>query len=128
MVDTPEVMRYTRPATLFSGGGGLVSTVSDYLRFSLMLLYGGTLDGAQLLGRDTVGLMTVNHLPKDLLPFNLTPEMTAHTERCGFGLGFKIVEDSETTVYAGPRVRFPGMEPLTPASGSILRRRSWESS
>ena len=53
----------------FSGGGGLVSTASDYIRFSQMLLNGGELEGVRLLGRKTVELMTLNHLPPDLHPF-----------------------------------------------------------
>jgi CubicO group peptidase (beta-lactamase class C family) len=53
----------TRPTRLFSGGGGLVSTASDYLRFCQMLLNGGELDGVRILGRKTVELMASNHLP-----------------------------------------------------------------
>ena len=47
----------TRPAYL-SGGGGLVSTAADYLRFCQMLLNNGELDGARILGRKTIELMT----------------------------------------------------------------------
>jgi CubicO group peptidase (beta-lactamase class C family) len=50
-----------------SGGGGLVSTAGDYLRFAQMLLNGGTLDGTRLLGRKTVARMTMNHLLDDVL-------------------------------------------------------------
>ena len=46
----------------FSGGGGLVSTARDYLRFAQMLLNGGEFDGARLLGRKTIELMTMDHL------------------------------------------------------------------
>ncbi|HEV3212947.1 MAG TPA: serine hydrolase domain-containing protein [Acidimicrobiales bacterium] len=51
-----------RPRFL-SGGGGLVSTTADYLRFAQMLANGGELDGVRILGRPTVALMTENHLP-----------------------------------------------------------------
>ena len=59
--------------TFLSGGGGLVSTTADYLRFAQMLLNGGELDGARVLGRKTVELMTTNHLPGggELRPFAL---------------------------------------------------------
>ena len=50
---------------LCSGGGGLVSTITDYLRFSQMLLNKGALDGARILGRKTIELMTSNHLPQN---------------------------------------------------------------
>ncbi len=50
------------PATTFSGGGGLVSTASDYLRFERMILNGGTLDGARILSPATVALMATNQI------------------------------------------------------------------
>jgi CubicO group peptidase (beta-lactamase class C family) len=67
-----------------SGGGGLVSTASDYARFLQMLLNGGTLDGRRLLSRKTIELMTADHLgpitgASDLL-------LPGH----GFGLGFAV--------------------------------------
>jgi CubicO group peptidase (beta-lactamase class C family) len=67
-----------------SGGGGLVSTASDYARFLQMLLNGGTLDGTRLLSRKTIELMTADHLgpitgASDLL-------LPGH----GFGLGFAV--------------------------------------
>jgi CubicO group peptidase (beta-lactamase class C family) len=50
-----------------SGGGGLVSTAEDYLRFAQMLLNGGELDGARVLAPATVQLMTSNHLAPNLM-------------------------------------------------------------
>jgi CubicO group peptidase (beta-lactamase class C family) len=44
------------------GGGGLYGTAGDYLAFTQMIAQGGTLDGAQVLGRDTVELMAQNHI------------------------------------------------------------------
>ena len=58
-----EDMPYLEKPTFFSGGGGLVSSTSDYLRFCLMLLNGGVLDGQRLLSRKTVELMRQDHLP-----------------------------------------------------------------
>ena len=48
--------------SLFVGGGGLVSTIGDYMRFCQMILNGGTLDGAQLLGPKTVAFLGSDHL------------------------------------------------------------------
>jgi CubicO group peptidase (beta-lactamase class C family) len=61
--DDPLESRYRRQPSFLSGGGGLVSTTADYLRFCLMLLGGGELDGVRILGRKTVELMASNHLP-----------------------------------------------------------------
>jgi CubicO group peptidase (beta-lactamase class C family) len=61
--DDPETSPYRSERKLLSGGGGLVSTMADYVRFAQMLLNGGELDGTRILGRKTVELMTINHLP-----------------------------------------------------------------
>jgi CubicO group peptidase (beta-lactamase class C family) len=63
LYDDPEVSGYRDEPSFLSGGGGLVSTTGDYVRFCRMLLNGGELDGTRILGRKTVELMTVNHLP-----------------------------------------------------------------
>lgn len=75
---------YTRPPTWLSGGGGLASTASDYLRFSQMLLNEGELDGVRLLEPETVALMTRNHLPKEMIP--IMPGLAD----AGFGLGCAV--------------------------------------
>jgi CubicO group peptidase (beta-lactamase class C family) len=59
---TEQANQPQRPATTFSGGGGLSSTASDYIRFAQMILNGGTLDGARILSADTVALMTKNQI------------------------------------------------------------------
>lgn len=56
-------MNFTAPVTLFSGGGGLVSTMGDYSRFAMMLLNGGELDGARILKDSTVQMIMTNQLP-----------------------------------------------------------------
>jgi len=63
LLDDPETSFYRRDITFLSGGGGLVSTAADYLRFCQMLLNGGELDGVRVLSRKTVELMAGNHLP-----------------------------------------------------------------
>ena len=62
LVDDPVTSSYLSEPSFFGGGGGLVSTMGDYLRFTSMLLGGGEVDGRRILGRKTVELMTVNHL------------------------------------------------------------------
>ncbi len=68
LFDNPARSTYLTAPSLLSGGGGLVSTAADYLRFCRMLLNNGTLEGAQILSPKTIQLMTLNHLPdgKDL--------------------------------------------------------------
>lgn len=73
----------------YSGGGGLVSTASDYLRFLQMLLNGGELEGQRVLQRDTVALMTQNQIGKMRIPFS------GHGE--GFGFGFGVLTDRGAT-------------------------------
>ena len=63
---------YLDPTTFFSGGGGLVSTTTDYMRFSQMLLNGGELDGVRILSPTTVDLMTQNQMPRACHPPNIT--------------------------------------------------------
>jgi CubicO group peptidase (beta-lactamase class C family) len=67
-----------------SGGGGLVSTASDYARFLQLLLNGGRLDGVRLLSRKTVELMTADHLG----PITGAPDLLL--PGYGFGLGFAV--------------------------------------
>ena len=100
-LDTPQVNRHKAPVTLFSGGGGLVSTASDYLRFSQMLLNNGELEGVSLLSRKTIEMMASNHLSDDLLPFSVSPDLLDYSEGAGFGLGFKVVMDVARTGVLG---------------------------
>jgi CubicO group peptidase (beta-lactamase class C family) len=90
MPERPRIWDVTRPAKLFSGGGGLVSTALDYLRFCQMLLNGGELDGVRVLSRQTVRQMTMNALPSDIRIFgNEVGPLAGRT----FGLGFAIRTD-----------------------------------
>ena len=61
--DDARESTYAEPPKLESGGGGLVSTAHDYLRFCRMMLHGGTLDGVQILSPKTVALFSLNYLP-----------------------------------------------------------------
>jgi CubicO group peptidase (beta-lactamase class C family) len=88
MPKRPPVWDFTKPAKLFSGGGGLVSTAADYLRFCQMLLNGGELDGVRVLSAQSVTAMTTNALPPGTPIFGGDEVGT----RAGttFGLGFAI--------------------------------------
>jgi CubicO group peptidase (beta-lactamase class C family) len=83
------------PPTHWSGGGGLVSTVADYHRFTQALLRGGELDGVRLLGPRTLAMMTGNHLPagRDLASFGRGQWVDPFYRGVGFGLGFAVVVD-----------------------------------
>lgn len=72
------------PPAFESGGGGMVGTAADYVRFGQMLLNGGRLREARLLSRKTVELMTGDHLGGIPAPADLVPP--GH----GFGLGFCV--------------------------------------
>jgi CubicO group peptidase (beta-lactamase class C family) len=84
-----------RPPDALAGGGGLVSTASDYLRFARMLLGRGELEGVRLLGPRTVAYMASNHLPggADLEAFGRPLFAETSFEGVGFGLGFSVVQD-----------------------------------
>ena len=91
----------TKPTTLFSGGGGLVSTVPDYLRFCQMLLNGGELDGVRILKPATVRRMTTNALP---LGIGFAGAHVANVGPLGgstFGLGFAIRSNPDWSTIPG---------------------------
>ncbi|MEO8311235.1 MAG: serine hydrolase domain-containing protein [Caldimonas sp.] len=86
---------YLKPPGAPSGGGGLVSTGADYLRFCEMLRRGGELDGVRLLGPKTLRLMRANHLPggRDLADMSVSMFSEATYQGVGFGLGFAMTTD-----------------------------------
>ncbi len=93
--DDPQQSHYLEPPRFLSGGGGLVSTAADYLRFCRMLLAGGELEGARILGRKTLELMTRNHLPGggDLTDHSVGLFAETLYAGVGFGLGFSVTLD-----------------------------------
>jgi CubicO group peptidase (beta-lactamase class C family) len=80
---------FTAPK-LESGGGGLVGTAADYLRFCRMLLNKGELDGVRLLSPKTVALMTANHLPDGKEIGDLSPATDTFNESGYRGIGFGL--------------------------------------
>ncbi len=92
------------PPKLESGGGGLVSTAHDYMRFCRMMLHGGTLDGVQILSPKTVALFSLNHLPNnqelaDMAPPGLFSE--AGYSGIGFSIGCGVNIDVAKTRLPG---------------------------
>ena len=81
-----------------SGGGGLLSTAEDYLKFAQMLLNGGTYKGKYILKKETIDLMTRDHLV-DILDNTKDPwsEHSFELSDPNFGLGFKltVLKDSD---------------------------------
>jgi len=97
LLDDPATSRFASPRFIASGGGGLVGTASDYLRFCRMILGGGTLNGERLLGRKTVALMTANHLANprgdDMASMGQARFSESSYAGIGFGLGFSVMLD-----------------------------------
>lgn len=105
LVDDPETGRYAKPPVFVSGGGGLVSTQADYLKFCRMLLAGGNApDGTRLLSRPTIALMTQNHLPgnQDLEGLAMGAFSETTNAGIGFGLGFAVTVDEAKSQITGP--------------------------
>ncbi len=84
-IDHPKESHFREPVSFFEGGGGLVSTAMDYLRFCQAILNGGELEGQRVLGSRTVELMESNHMPEGLWGDN-RPGM-------GWGLSWSIYMD-----------------------------------
>jgi CubicO group peptidase (beta-lactamase class C family) len=87
--DDARESAYATPPALESGGGGLVSTAHDYLRFCQMMLHGGTLDGVQILSPKTVALFSLNYLPDGREVADMT--MPGLFSESGYaGVGFSL--------------------------------------
>jgi len=93
LLDDPATSRFATPRAIASGGGGLVGTGRDYMRFCRMLLNHGTLDGERLLGRKTIELMTANHLGGDMASMGQARFSESSYAGIGFGLGFSVMLD-----------------------------------
>jgi CubicO group peptidase (beta-lactamase class C family) len=89
-----DAAAHAKPAFL-SGGGGLISTAADYLRFIELLRRGGAYDGGRLLGPRTIAHMVRNHIPgnQDLETFGRPLFAETPLRGVGFGLGFSMIID-----------------------------------
>jgi CubicO group peptidase (beta-lactamase class C family) len=101
--DDAATSSFLKPASFISGGGGLVSTAGDYLKFAQMLLNGGTANGHRYLSRKTIDLMTANHLPGDssIAAMSRSLFSEAAYDGIGFGLGFATTMQSSKTLMPG---------------------------
>lgn len=103
--DGGDASPYRSRPEFLSGGGGLVSTIGDYHRFTQMLLNKGVLDGCRVLGRRTVEYATTNHLPggQDLASMGQPVFSETRYDGVGFGLGFSVILDpAQTQVMCSP--------------------------
>lgn len=87
-----QIHDYTKPPNVESGGGGLVSTASDYARFAQMLANGGELDGARILAPATVKLIGTNAIPPAALGLPNGNRIN-FGDAIGYGLGVMVVSD-----------------------------------
>ena len=87
LIEAAAKSEYLNKRKLLSGGGGLVSTARDYMRFLVTISRGGELDGVRILKSETVTLMTSNQLPESVGWIKFGPQIR---EGVGFGLGFSV--------------------------------------
>ena len=108
MYDRGAESAWSRMPKFLSGGGGLVSTALDYHRFCRMLLNHGELDGTRIVGRKTLELMTMNHLPggSDLSAMSRSLFSEAANAGTGFGLGFAVNLDPARSMVMGSAGEF----------------------
>lgn len=101
--DDPATSSFLTPPSFISGGGGLCSTIADYLTFCRALLNRGELDGVRLIGPKTLALMTANHLPghRDLTEMSTSMFSEANYAGIGFGLGLSVTMDPARAMIAG---------------------------
>jgi CubicO group peptidase (beta-lactamase class C family) len=101
----PPMRDVTNPQNFISGGGGMVSTAADYLRFGQMLLNGGQLDGTRLLSPKTIAFMTADQLPPGVVMSSgaqgMGPIMPGAEQGQGFGLGFAIRKEAGRNFLPG---------------------------
>ena len=93
LLDDPQTSSFAKPRKIASGGGGLVGTAPDYLKFCRFMLNKGELHGVRLLGRKTVELMTANHLRGDMADMGQPRFSESSYSGIGFGLGFSVTLD-----------------------------------
>lgn len=91
-----DAMTNYEKVTLYSGGGGLVSTAMDYMKFAEMLRAGGEFNGVRIIGPKTLKYMVKNHLPATTASpgsGDLPSDRIFNGRGIGFGLGFGVIED-----------------------------------
>ncbi|HUN53421.1 MAG TPA: serine hydrolase domain-containing protein [Candidatus Sulfotelmatobacter sp.] len=102
--DAPRPFDVRKPYPMVSGGGGMVASIADYLRFAQMLLNGGELEGTRLVSRKTLALMTSDHLGS--IRHGVTPADFLPGPGYGFGLGFAVRTAPGLCPFPGSRGEF----------------------
>ena len=97
-IDVADTYPTDSPDVFQRGGLGLFSTIGDYAHFTQMLAAGGRWEGERIIGRKTLELMHSNHLPLDLLPWDL---LGRNNNGMGFGLGSRVMMDVAATAGTG---------------------------
>ena len=120
----------------YSGGGGLLSTLNDYIKFADCLTNGGQFDGGQLIRKETWQEMTRNHVAERLLPLSYNGVDNPIMDGFGFGLGVRVHLDPQQTGVPGPAGTFGwgGMastlficDPINQVSAVCMTQRfNWE--
>jgi CubicO group peptidase (beta-lactamase class C family) len=102
-LERAPIRSFLQPPNAPSGGGGLVSTAADYMRFCELLRQGGAAGDVRLLGPKTLQLMRANHLPggADLADLSVSMFSEATYKGVGFGLGFAMTTNVAKTQVAG---------------------------
>jgi CubicO group peptidase (beta-lactamase class C family) len=113
LTDDPAKSSYLKVPSHDSGGGGMVGTAADYLRFAQMLLNGGELDGVRILSEESVQKMTSDRLGPEfgdaplstvVQAFGVPPaEAVQAFQGIGFGYCGSVVRDGAgNTVFGTP--------------------------
>jgi CubicO group peptidase (beta-lactamase class C family) len=130
LFDAAEGGQWSRPPAFPSGGGGLVSTVDDYLAFGQMMLNKGRHGGARILSRPSVELMTTDHL---------TPEQKADVglflgDNRGWGFGVAMVTRCDDVAGSVGRFGWDGglgtsssSDPQEDMVGILMTQAAWTS-
>ncbi len=92
-----QLVEISAPPRFESGGGGLYSTMDDYLQFALMLGGGGVRDGVRIIGRKTLDYMTADHLGPNVRIANTNLLQPGHR----FGLGFSVRTETGRALTPG---------------------------
>jgi CubicO group peptidase (beta-lactamase class C family) len=132
LYDAAEGGQWSRPPAFPSGGGGLVSTVDDYLAFGLMMLNRGTHDSKRILSRPSVETMTTDHLtPEQKAVSGLVP---GYFDSHGWGFGVSVVTRREDIGGSIGRFGWDGglgtswySDPREDMVGILLTQRAWTS-
>ena len=105
LISDSEAGSFIKKPTFLSGGGGLTSTLDDYMTFCKMILGNGTHDGELIVSRKTIELMSSNHLPNgvDLQQVALGRWSETQYQGVGFGLGFSVLLSPSASQVSGSK-------------------------